>query len=183
MSQDLTGETLHWFALSVKNNKVFDARDELSPDCDDVYAPVSVRVDASGRKVPCPAVSRLLFVRTTLGHILELEQLAAADQRRCRFFVYRDAMREAPQIIPEGQMRMFMLVSSAGDADLVYLAPETMPAYRKGQRVRVIEGVFKGAEGYVRRVRRDRRVVVEIEGLCAVALPFLHHSFLQPVNE
>lgn len=181
--QSPSGEgAFRWFALSVRNNKVFDARDELAPECDDVYAPVSVRVDASGRRVPCPAVSRLLFVRTTRDKIMELERRAAADHRRCGFFVYRDVQRREPQVIPEGQMRMFILVSSAGDADLVYLSPDAAPSYRQGQRVRVIEGVFKGAEGYVRRVRRDRRVVVQIEGVCAVALPFLHHSFLAPVD-
>lgn len=174
---------LHWFALSVRGNKVFEARDELAPDCADTYVPVAIRTDASGHRVPAPAVSRLLFVRTTAEQVLALEARAAADPRRCQFFIYRNMARTAPQVIPEAQMRMFILVSSAGEADLVYLDPDTMPPYRTGQRVRVIEGIFSGAEGYVRRVRRDRRVVVEIEGLCAVALPFLHHTFLQPVNE
>lgn len=181
MTTEAQFETTGWYALSVRNNKVLEARDQLAAACAETYVPMAVREDARGRIVPCPAVSRLLFVRTTSDALVELEKISVVVPGRYPFFVYRGLDRR-PQRIPESQMRMFMLVSSAGpDAGLVYIDPLPAPTLKSGQRVRVTEGVFRGTEGYVRRVRRDRRVVVQIEGLCAVALPFIHASFLQPL--
>ena len=43
-------------------------------------------------------------------------------------------------------------------------------------------GVFEGAEGVLVRVKGDRRVVVAIEGLVAVATTFIHPSMLEKIN-
>ena len=58
------------------------------------------------------------------------------------------------------------------DEDLVYLT-EISQKLRDGQRVRVISGPFAGVEGKVVRIRKSRRILVEIPGMLAVASTYL----------
>ena len=50
-----------------------------------------------------------------------------------------------------------------------------------GSRVRVTGGVFEGYEGYVQRIERNRHVVVKIDGICCIALPFIHPDLLMTI--
>ena len=51
----------------------------------------------------------------------------------------------------------------------------------KGQKVRITDGVFKGVIGEFVRIRHDRRVVVNIEGVMAIATTFIPPSLVEPV--
>lgn len=70
-----------------------------------------------------------------------------------------------------------MLVTSTDDPGLEYLL-EAPAELRRGDRVRVTEGVFK-AEGYIRRVKGNRRLIVSIEGVVAVATTYIPGCFLK----
>ena len=54
---------------------------------------------------------------------------------------------------------------------------------KEGKKVRVTEGPLRGAEGYIKRIRRDRRLLVCIEGVVAVATAFIEPQFLEEVQE
>jgi len=47
--------------------------------------------------------------------------------------------------------------------------------------VRVIDGKFKGAEGYICRIKKNSRLVVAIQGVCAVATSYIPQSFIQKI--
>jgi hypothetical protein len=47
----------------------------------------------------------------------------------------------------------------------------------------VLEGPLKGAEGYIKRIRKDRRLLVAIEGFIAVATSFIPFQYLEKVPE
>ena len=87
-----------------------------------------------------------------------------------------------PIIVPDSQMRNFMAVSANYDESLLYFEPSELNI-RKGTRVRITGGLFEGVEGEFVRVRNDRRVVVTIEGVMAVATTFVHPSLVEPVIE
>ena len=65
---------------------------------------------------------------------------------------------------------------------LEYFSDEAMVNYNKGERVRVVEGPFTGTEGFVKRIRRDRRVLVVIPGVIAVATTYVPSCFLEKVE-
>ena len=52
---------------------------------------------------------------------------------------------------------------------------------KRGQRVRITGGVFEGVEGEFVRIKDDRRVVVVIQGLMAVATAFIHPSLIEQI--
>ena len=52
--------------------------------------------------------------------------------------------------------------------------------FKDGETVKVTDGPFKGAEGHIVRIKKDRRLVVTIRGVAAVATTFIHPQFLEP---
>jgi transcription antitermination factor NusG len=88
-----------------------------------------------------------------------------------------------PCVIPDKQMGMFQMVCSSGADGLEFFADDDMTRYRSGDRVRVLEGPLKGAEGYIKRIRKDRRLLVAIEGFIAVATSFIPPQFLAKVTD
>jgi len=86
----------------------------------------------------------------------------------------------APEIItvPDKQMANFMRVSSVIDDNVVYLRYEDF-LNKEGKRVKVIDGNFAGVEGVVKRIKRDRVVVVLLQDVAAVAITHLPPSYLQ----
>ena len=69
-------------------------------------------------------------------------------------------------------MEDFIRVAGTMDEDLIYLT-EISSKLRDGQKVRMISGPFAGVEGYVVRIRKSRRIMVEIPGMLAVASAYL----------
>ncbi len=88
----------------------------------------------------------------------------------------------APARIPPSEMAIFRLVTSSGESGLEYLS-DNQGRYTVGQRVRVLQGPFKGAEGHICRIRGNRRLVVSINGICAVATSYVPACFLQKLPE
>ena len=77
---------------------------------------------------------------------------------------------------------MFVFVCTAGQQGLSYLGDDK-PEYHQGDRVRVTDGVFKGAEGYIKRIKKDRRLVVSVRGVAAVATAYIPPQFLETIVE
>ena len=93
-----------------------------------------------------------------------------------------DREQRLPIVIPDSQMRSFILVAGTYEESIVYVEPAELQLI-KGQKVRVIGGVFEGTVGEFVRIRRDRRVVVNIEGVMAVATTFIHSSLVEPIAD
>ena len=125
-----------------------------------------------------PVVSSLLFVRAPGERIGEIGKCVEG-----RGFVYRTADRKAESVIPDKQMAMFQLVCSSGAEGLEFFADDDLTRYKSGDKVRVLEGPLKGAEGYIKRIRKDRRLLVAIEGFIAVATTFIPPQFLEKVSD
>ena len=125
-----------------------------------------------------PVVSSLLFVRAPVDRIKEVE--ACVKEKG---FVYRTADRQAFAVIPDKQMAMFQLVCSSGAEGLDFFADDDLTRYKAGDKVRVLEGPLKGAEGYIKRIRKDRRLLVSIEGFIAVATSFIPPQFLEKLPD
>lgn len=170
----------HWYALKVFYNRVFPVNDALHGAGVETYLPMKRKVtERDGRRVERlePVISSLLFVRMEERALLDLQQTLAL---RYPLMPYFDRETRKPAPIADREMAFFMLVSSSGDEGLEYFHEEDT-TYRKGDRVRVTGGPFKGAEGYIRRIRGDRRLVVAIEGVVAVATTHIPNCLLEPV--
>jgi transcription antitermination factor NusG len=75
-------------------------------------------------------------------------------------------------------MEDFITIASTLDEDLIYLT-EVSEKLREGQEVKVKEGPFKGVEGKIVRIRKSRRVLVELPGMLAVASTYVDPKELE----
>ena len=197
--------TLNWYALKVFYGKVFEIEARLADMDLETYIPVRKdllkgedhmramrrlatpddrrrdnQFEQAGPLIykRVPIVSSLLFVRAPQDRLKEIE-----DSVKEKGFVYKTADRKTCAVIPDKQMAMFQLVCSSGAEGLEFFADDDLTRYKAGDKVRVLEGPLKGAEGYIKRIRKDRRLLVSIEGFIAVATSFIPPQFLEKVSD
>ena len=76
-----------------------------------------------------------------------------------------------------------VLAMTAADAgrNVKYFGADA-PEYHTGDRVRVTDGIYKGAEGYIKRIKKDRKLIVSVTGVAVVAVSYIHPDFLEKVD-
>ena len=186
----------NWYALKVFYNKVFFIEEALQKEHLEVYFPVkkvrvaqsalrrvddSTRYERIGDKAVLrrvPVVNSLLFVRASEDEIKQVQKLVYGYA-----LVYYNAERTGPAVIPDRQMAIFRMVASSGADGLEFFSDESIVNYKQGDKVRAKEGPLKGAEGYIKRIKKDRRLLVAIEGFVAVATSFIPPQFLEVIPQ
>ncbi len=170
---------MHWFALHTQKPAV-DLQTQLAERFPESFIAMKVvTLPRSHRQVLRPVLPKVLFLRSSLDEILRLEE----DSRRHPDFygfikAYRFPGTDIPQPIPESHMHLFRLLTADDHTRcMVY----TKDDFNEGQEVEVTGGPFKGYRGHIRRVRTNRRIVVEIQGMCAIALPHIHADLLKRI--
>lgn len=172
----------HWFALKVFYNKVFEIEDMLRKDKLETYIPCEeALVERNGvkRKVRRPVISSLMFFRSTVRRALEVQRQFTD---KVILYTRQKGLRKLPLAIPEREMNIFMLVTSSGEEGMEYFG-EDNPKFHRGERVRVIDGKFKGAEGVICWIKKNSRLVVTVQGVCAVATTYIPQAFLRRIGQ
>ena len=196
---------IHWFALKVFYNKVFEVEDILEGRGLETFIPVTkeqlkgeefLRVK---RRLAVPDDTRndrkylvegpFIFKRKTIVASLLFFRGTAQDALQARAdlegraMLYTTVDHKAPAVIPDSQMKMFRMVCDSGMDGLEFFSEESIVNFKQGDRVRVtMEGPLNGVEGYVKRIRKDRRLLVAIEGFVAVATSFIPQKYLEKVS-
>ena len=171
---------LGWYAVRTPDTSA--AEKWLIGRCDATYIPRrTVLRGANSKPVSIPLLPHFIFVRMDSAGISDLEREATDSGCPLAWLkVMRVPADNTIRPIPEREMRLFRLLTSDSDAERCEIYGK--PDFRAGQTVRITAGIFEGYTGYVRRIRNNRHIVVEIDGLCAIALPFIHPSMLQAID-
>ena len=174
-------EKIQWFAMRATYRRGMQIKSILDQKGISNFIPMRYEYVVKGeRKIRklVPVVHNLVFVYASRLQIDEMKT-TAGTQLPIRYIMDRETNQ--PITIPETQMRSFIAVAGSHDQQVVYLDPTTI-TFKKGERVRVTGGLFEGVEGEFVRVKGDRRVVVSIQGVMAIATAFIHPSLIEPVN-
>ena len=163
MTNEVKSEDVRWYAVKVYYNRMTPLREQLAVDGVNYFIP--------------SMITSLLFLQTSAEYLAHFE-----DSYHDRLWVYRNPLTRKPSMIPDREMEVFIFVCTAGQQGLCYLGDDR-PEYHLGDRVRVTEGQFKGAEGYIKRIKKDRRLVVSIRGVAAVATTYIPPQFLETISE
>lgn len=176
----MVNSVCRWYALKVFYNKVFEMERYLKAVGVETYVPVRViekTIKGENSYFQKPAVSSLMFFRieeTSMKKVLEAIEGRALVYCRCG--------SKEPAPIPDREMQVFQLVTS-GHQDHLEFFDGNVSKFCTGQRVRVVDGSFKGAEGYIKRIKGNRRLIVCIEGIVAVATSYIPSCMLEPIND
>lgn len=166
-----------WFAIKTRQD--FRAEEELAPLCDEVLFPKEV-IAVSGKRNRVKAIiPRVLFIRTNSRKALELEKRGREHpELSVPFWIYRYPNDDSIQVIPQSSINLLRLLT-ADDTTRCEIFNKS--DFSVNQHVRVTGGRFEGCEGFVQRVKKNKHVIVRIEGVCMVMLPFIHPDLLEPV--
>ena len=78
-------------------------------------------------------------------------------------------------------MKDFITVCRVMADEVLYLK-EITAKLREGRKVKILEGPFAGVEGIIVRIKKSRRVVVELPGMLAVATTFINPEALELIE-
>ena len=175
--------TVAWYVLRVTYQREIAASKVLEELQIEHYVPtVRKRIRnekgvAIGWKTE-PLVHNYIFIRDTYENIKKLKQ---GKLDYLRFIMGKDdtGLLSVPQYVPDKQMADFIKVvrtmgSKPVDPDI---------DLKKGDKVRVLVGPFEGVEGVFIRMpnRHEKRVVIKIEGVAAVATQILNASDVEKI--
>ena len=172
---------LHWYALKVFYNRVVYLKSVIPPGIES-YIPVhTVEEYDKGqlRDVEKQLIPSLLFIRCAEDWLRKFKETHNAD---FMYYTVKDPDgNNVPGIIRDDEMRSFILVTSADAGRNVKYFGADAPEYHTGDRVRVIDGIYKGAEGYIKRIKKDRKLVVSVTGVAVVAVSYIHPDYLEKI--
>lgn len=172
-----------WFAMSAPYRRELKAMDYLQSKGIECFVPMINAIvekrNGIKQRRQVPAIHNLIFVHSSKAVIQELK-------RGVDFLQYRTTPKNGkniPIIVPDKQMQQFMAVTQAANDELTYLRPEEVNI-SQGTKVRLHGGAFDGTEGIFVKVRgkRNRRVVLLIEGVAAVAMAEISTNFIEVIK-
>ena len=179
------GDPKIWFPMRVTYQREMKVKAELDRLEIENFIPMTYRFtesrkqgDTELRRELVPAINNLIFVHSTKERISELK-VSNELLEPLRYMIDQTA-GEAHTImtVPDKQMENFMRVASVTDDSVMFL-DETTIVGKEGKRVEIMGGPFEGVTGVIRRVKRCKRVVVELEDIACVAIAFVPVGLLK----
>lgn len=172
-----------WFAMSATFNRVLKVKQLLEKEGLDSFSPMKYEIrTVRGHKERqlVPAVSNLIFVHATNAEILRFKQKTPFLQFLTQK-VEKDKVEKI--IVPDRQMEQFIAVCTYNQESIIYFKPEELNL-SKGKKVRIHGGPFDQMEGIFIKVKgtRNKRVVIQIEGVTAVATAEINPDLLEVLS-
>ena len=177
---DLSKSSPLWHAIRVTYGREMKVKEFLDSIGVNSFVPLCYKEYVkNGKKVKklTSAISNLIFIHSSQDQIDRLKRLI--ERTTPIRYIYDKSTRK-PIVVPDKDMQHFITVSGTLDEQLVYLT-EIDSHLRKGERVKVMDGTFAGVEGEVVRIKRNKRVLVSIEGVMAIATAHIPSVFLQKI--
>ena len=185
----MCGDPKTWFPMRVTYQREMKVKAELDRLGIENFVPMRYKVvesqnggDTELRRVLVPAISNLIFVRSTQERISELKRRNEVLEPLRYMMDYTASQEHAIMTVADGEMENFMRVASRTDDSVIFLDNETVVG-KEGKCVEIMGGVFEGVKGVIRRVKKCKRVVVEIEGVASVAIAYVRAELLKECGD
>ena len=118
-----------------------------------------------------------MFIRCTESFLRTLKHNHLSE---LSYYTRNSDEQKVPAIIPDDQMQAFIWLTSE-DYDVTYLGePKDI---KLGDRVKVIDGQFKGLEGHVKRIKKDRKFVITIGSIAAFTIGGITYKMLRRIEQ
>lgn len=178
----------HWYVLRATYGREKLAHDYLVSKGVKAFCPMQkvTKLVNGKRKTLC--VSRLpnIFFAYGTEEVIKSYVYDNVNLPYLRFY-YRhqhngNRIKRIPMVVPNDQIQSLKVICQA-EADDIILAPFNIHKFSVGQRVRIVEGEFKGVVGRVARYQGQTRVGIYIDGLLTIATAYIPKNFIVPIEE
>jgi len=184
----MCGDPKTWFPMRVTYHREMKVKVELDRLGIENFVPMRYKVvesqnggDTELRRVLVPAISNLIFVRSTQERMSKLKRRNEVLEP-LRYMMDHTATGEHTiMTVADREMENFMRVASRTDDSVIFLDNETVVG-KEGKCVEIMGGAFEGVVGVIRRVKRCKRVVVELEGIASVAIAYVPAGMLKEIG-
>lgn len=169
-----------WYAMRATYRRGQQARELLENAGAECFIPMKwEEKSVRGRKVRryTPVAGNLIFVYGRQSVIQNVKS-------RAEYLQYMTDSRSREKItVPEEQMQQFIAAVGSYNEQFIFLKASDIDL-TKGEKVRITGGEFEGRTGTFMRVKgaREKRVVVAIPGVMAVAYAAIHPSLVEKVG-
>ena len=179
------GDPKVWFPMRVTYQREMKVKAELVRLGIESFVPMTYILVDEDTDNPCrklvPAINNLIFVHSTQEKISHLKS-SNKTLEPLRYIIDQTAQQpHTIMTVPDRQMQNFMRVASKSDDSVMFLDDESVIG-KEGKRVIITGGAFEGVTGVIRRVKRCKRVVVEIESVASVAIAFVPAGLLRKIE-
>ena len=182
-SNDDKDNCTSWSYLFVHNQKVKSIEEQLKKDGVTHFVHKTIkyvprhRNRGGMREVETPSVSGLIFLQGAP----ELLQ-NYLDKNKKPYKLCKNCSTGKVATIPCNQMEPFMRVAETEPERLRFLLRPFVYYSKNRTLLRILTGEYAGLEGYVIRIARDRRLVIDVGGM-AVAISGVHAERFEEVNK
>ena len=161
-----------WFAMRATYRRELKAKKLMEEAGEECFVPMRYRtLEKGGRKLRClsPAIHGLVFVHATWERMSQVKLKAPWLQ----YIIEEDGRKlKHALVVPDRQMEQFIAVAETYAEELAYVEPRELDL-KRGEQVRITEGVLKGREGVCLKLKNKNRknkvvVVSVVVGLVAV---------------
>lgn len=174
-----------WFVIRSTFGRSKTAYDILTNKGFHAFLPVKVIEIVKNKRIVRnlkPLIPNMLFVYSDKETINEF--IKENKESGILSFYYNHFEKESTGMdklltIPTWQMDNFIRTTRVRNQHTLLVDP-TKLNFKSGDLVRIIEGDFVGVVGKVARIKGQKRVVVMMEGICAVATAYIPSAFLEP---
>ena len=180
----MCGDPISWFPMRVTYSRELKVKAELDRLAIENFLPMTYKLLDADTENPhrdlVPAINNLIFIHSSKDRISSLKSSNAVLQP-LRYMMDRTVQQpHTIMTVPDAQMQNFMRVASKTDDSVMFLNDETVVG-KEGKHVLITGGVFDGVTGVIRRVKRCKRVVIELEGIATVAIAFVPSVLLKEI--
>ena len=172
-----------WSYLFVHNQKVKSIEEQLKKDGVTHFVHKTIKYVPRHRnrggmcEVETPSVSGLIFLQ---GNPKTLQDYL--DKNIKPYKLCKNCSTGKVATIPCNQMEPFMRVAETDPERLRFLLRPFVYYSKNRTLLRILTGEYAGLEGYVIRIARDRRLVIDVGGM-AVAISGVHAERFEEVNK
>ena len=178
----------HWYALRTTYGREKLASEYISAHGGTVFYPTILTtklVDGKRRHVEESRIPNIFFIYGTEQEAQEFVY-DNVNLPYLRFYYKHthngNAIRREPLIIPDNQIESLRIICEAEANHDILLYQEEIQKFKAGEKVRIIEGDFKGVVGIVARFRGQQRVGIVLDGLLTAVTAYIPNAFLEKID-
>ena len=177
-----SNDDIRWYPMRVTYHRELRIKEQLDLLGIENFVPMHYDLADSSdgpRKTLVPAIHNLIFVHASQEVLTNLKiHRKEFDPMRYMTKTSADGHKEL-LYVPDRQMEDFMRVASAQDDTIIFL--DVRDSANMGRRVRITAGPFKGVEGVIKRIRKNKYFLIQIDGVAAVAITYIPADCLEPI--